>query len=124
MKRLILGSLSLLLFSTATAPAFGDEKTAINPVVSTSSTQSNITRIEPNELVNLAYQGYFTRQGIPSYGDLVLAFSTDKITAKDIVQSAVNARKLPLQVLNDEEYLNAVENQVEALNSNGAGIYN
>ncbi|GAA6624010.1 hypothetical protein [Scytonema sp. NUACC26] len=120
MKRLIFGSLSLLLIST-TLPAFANEKTLSRV---SSNTQSSITQIEPVELVNLAYQGYFSKQGIPGYSDFLLAIRQKEITAEDIVQIAVNARKVSSQALSDEEYLNVVEVKVDALVYNGDGSFN
>jgi hypothetical protein len=91
MKRLIFGSLSVLLLSTSTLPVFANEKTSVNRVES-SNTQPSITQIEPVELVNLAYQGQFSQQGIPGYSDLILAIREKEVSAEDIVRSAVSAR--------------------------------
>ncbi|KAF3884988.1 MULTISPECIES: hypothetical protein [Nostocales] len=123
MKRLIFGSLSALLLSTSTLPVFATEKTSVNRVES-SNTQSSITQLEPLELVNLAYQGYFSQQGIPGYSDFLLAIRQKEISAEDIVQVAVNTRKVPSQALSDEEYLNAVKVKVDALANTADGSFN
>lgn len=116
MKNLIFGSLSLLLMSAATAPAVRAETTAANPAVS-SSIPSDVTHTTPFNLVTLAYQGYFREQGIPSYAALIVAHQAGRISAEDLVESAIRANKLPSQILNDQGYLNAVEFKLERLNS-------
>ncbi len=112
MKGLIISSLSLLIVSTATAPAVHAEKTVFNPAV-TSRTDSNIPHITPFNLVNLAYHGYLKDQGIPSYSVLRTAYFEDKISAVDIVRSAVAARRLPKEALSDKQYLNSVAQQLD-----------
>ncbi|MDZ7959578.1 MAG: hypothetical protein RMY34_17125 [Aulosira sp. DedQUE10] len=117
MKRLILSSLSLLLISTATAPVFASEKLAVNSTDLASNSPST-TRIEPFNLVGLAYQGYFEDQGIPGYTELIQAYQTKEITAKDIVRIAVNTNKLPSEALNDQGYINAVKNTLDVFGRN------
>ena len=77
----------------------------------------NVSYLQPFNTTFLAYQGYFKEQGIPSGGALVSEFQTGKVTAKDVVQAAVKAKKLPAQVLNDQSYLNAVESQLTSLSN-------
>ncbi|MCC5642964.1 hypothetical protein LC607_08440 [Nostoc sp. CHAB 5824] len=109
MKSLIFGSLSLLLISTAIAPAYGKQQAAVNsPVLD--STSSFAVSIKPFDLVGLAYQGQLKNQGIPGYSGLIQNYKTRQLTAKDIVRSAVLAKKLPSEVLNDQGYINAVKN--------------
>ncbi|WP_460200431.1 hypothetical protein [Scytonema sp. NUACC21] len=114
MKNLILGSLSLLLVFFATAPAVKADNRAANPNL-LGNTSSSVTQIEPFNLVHLAYQGYLENQGIPSYGNLIMAYQVKQITAEDIVRSAVNSKMLPPQVMTDQEYKNAVNTQLENL---------
>lgn len=117
MKRLILSSLSLMVISTATAPVLASEKIAVNSKDIASNSLS-ITRIQPFNLVGLAYQGYFQKQGIPGYNDLILAYQAKQITAKDIVQSAVTTNRLPSEALNDQGYINAVKNTLDGFGRN------
>ena len=117
MKRLILSSLSLLLISTATAPVFASEKIAVNSTDLASNSLSTV-RIEPFNLVSLAYQGYFENKGIPGYSELIVAYQAKQITPKDIVRSAVNANRLPSAALNDQEYINAVKNTLDGFGRN------
>ena len=107
MKGLIIGSLSLLLISTCTATEVRAEKTVFNPAVA-GSTDSNIPQITPFNLVNLAHQGYLKDQGIPSYGVLSRDYLDQKISALDIVRSAVKAKRLPEQALSNKQYLSKV----------------
>ncbi len=107
MKGLIIGSLSLLLISTATAPEVRAETRVFNPGVA-GSTGSYIPQITPFNLVNLAYQGYLKDQGIPSYSLLSRYYLDQKISALDIVRSAVKAKRLPEETLTNKQYLNNV----------------
>ncbi len=116
MKSLIFGTLFLLLMSAATAPAVRAETTAANPAVS-GSIPSDVTHITPFNLVMLAYQGYFREQGIPSYGALIVAHQAGRISAEDLVQSAIRANRVPSQILNNQGYLNAVKFKLQRLNN-------
>jgi hypothetical protein len=117
MKRLILSSLSLMVISTATAPVFASQKIAVNSTDITSNSLST-TRIQPFNLVGLAYQGYFKNQGIPGYTDLIVAYQAKQITAKDIVQSAAKTNRLSSDALNDQGYINAVKNTLDGFGRN------
>ena len=112
MKRFILASLSVLLLSAATAPDVKAESTALNPAVANTS---STVQLKPFNLVYLAYQGYFRREGIPSYASLITAYRTGQISALDIIQSAVNANRLPSEVLTNRAYISAVETQLNFL---------
>lgn len=112
MKSLIISSLSLLLISTATAPAVRAETTVFNPDI-TNSTDSHIPQITPFNLVNLAYQGYLKDQGIPSYSVLRTAYVEGEVSAADIVRSAVAAGRLPNKTLSDKQYINSVAQQLD-----------
>ncbi|BAY10094.1 hypothetical protein [Calothrix sp. NIES-2098] len=117
MKRLILSSLSFLMIATATTPVFASQKIASNSTDLPSNSLS-ITRIQPFNLVGLAYQGYFQKQGIPGYNDLIVAYQAKQITAKDIVQSAVKTNRLSSDALNDQGYINAVKNTLDGFGRN------
>ncbi|MEH2067572.1 MAG: hypothetical protein V7K47_05280 [Nostoc sp.] len=80
-----------------------------------SSNSSSINYLEPFDLVSYAYQGGLLQDGIPSGGTLVLKTLSSKILAKDLVTAAVNAKKLQPQVLDDQNYLNAVSSELIAL---------
>ena len=111
MKRLVFGSLSLLLV-TATAPVVSAQETALNPaIVNITSTQE----ITPFNLVTLAHRGYFNQQGIPSYGNFTAAYQMGKIQAADLVRAAIQANRLNPDSLSDSNYLATVEAQLRML---------
>ncbi|MGF2038874.1 MAG: hypothetical protein RMZ43_026750 [Nostoc sp. CmiVER01] len=70
---------------------------------------TNVSYLKPFDAAFLAYQGNLKAQGIPSGSALVSQYQTGNLTALDVVKAAVNAKKLPVQALNDTGYLNAVE---------------
>jgi hypothetical protein len=82
----------------------------------------NTSYLQPFNTAFLAYQGAFKEQGIPSAGTLISEFQIGNVTAKDVVQAAIKAKKLPAQVLNDQGYINAVESQLTSMiNGNDTG---
>jgi hypothetical protein len=112
MKRLVFGSLSVLLLATATAPAVSAQQIALNPaIVNTTSTN----KLTPFNLVTLAHRGYFKQQGIPSYGSFTAAYQMGKIHATDLVRAAIEANRLDADSLSDRTYLATVESQLSAL---------
>lgn len=115
MKRLIIGGLSALILAAAHAPAATAQRTALTSTTLRSTTTRALT---PFNLVSLANQGYFKNQGIPSSGALMAAHRAGRVSAEDIVKSAVATNRLSLQVLNDQGYLRAVNAQLSALESN------
>ncbi|MBG1244039.1 hypothetical protein [Nostoc sp. NZL] len=80
-----------------------------------SSKSTSVNYLQPFNLVTFAYQGGLKQHGIPSGGELVVETLNRNIIAKDLVKAAVNADKLPSQVLNDQNYLSAVNFQLNAL---------
>ena len=80
-----------------------------------SSNSPSVSYLQPFNLVTFAYQGGLKQHGIPSGGELVFETLNRNIIAKDLVKAAVNADKLPSQVLNDQNYLSAVNLQLNAL---------
>ncbi|MEH2296471.1 hypothetical protein [Nostoc sp.] len=76
---------------------------------------TSMSYLQPFNLVSFAYQGGLKQHGIPSGETLVFETQNKNIMAKDLVKAAVNADKLPSQVLNDQNYLSAVNLQLNAL---------
>lgn len=116
MQKLIYNSFFCLLILVAIAPKAQTE--TINPESESKkavSSPSIIQQITPFQLVSLAYQGNLNTDGIPSYGALITAYQSGRITAKDIVQIAVNNNRLTQDVLSDRGYLNAVEDELHSL---------
>ena len=80
-----------------------------------SRNSTSVSYLQPFNLVTYAYQGGLKQHGIPSGDALIFQTQNRNIIAKDLVKAAVNADKLPSQVLNDPNYLSAVNSQLNAL---------
>ena len=80
-----------------------------------SRNSTSVSYLQPFNLVTFAYQGGLKQHGIPSGETLIFKTQNRNIIAKDLVKAAVNADKLPSQVLNDQNYLSAVTSQLNAL---------
>ena len=74
--------------------------------------------LTPRQLVSLARHGNFKAQGIPGYSGFGSAVRSGKVNAEKLVASAVVQNKLPSNALQDESYLNAID---EHLKSGGCG---
>lgn len=75
--------------------------------------------LSPFELVSMANRGMFEEQGIPSFGLLASEVELNSIDAQDLVRAAIARGELPEAALADDNYLNAVETQLEGLRSDG-----
>ena len=109
MKKILIGTLSTILLSTIAVPALADQVTL------GSSRPLNIVEIKPFDLVTGAYQGRFENQGIPSNAVFLAQVRSNKISAEDLVQSAIDAGRLSENTLDDQSYLGAVENFLDNL---------
>lgn len=113
MKFAILGVLSVLMVSTITAPTLGVE------IAAAADREENSTAIKyqlrPFNLVYLAYQGYFRDQGIPGYSAFLAAYESGRVSAEELVQSAVKKNKLSPETASDRGYLRAVKSYIESL---------
>jgi len=85
---------------------------SFNPYV---TKQSTVDQPSPFNLAYLAYQGYLKDQGIPDGGALINAIASRTMTAQDIMQAAVIAKRLPERTLNDQGYRSNLENQLQGL---------
>lgn len=117
MKRTIIGSLSILFIQVITVSSL--QASTIRSNSGRSNHYSSQTRdtknVTPYDLAFLAYRGAFIKQGIPSYTALLSAHKSGKISARNLVQIAINQKKLSAQFLNDRAYLNAVESALHLL---------
>jgi hypothetical protein len=95
MKGLIFGSLILLIVTVA------------NPLSASATT--------PVNLVNLARNGYFQEQGIPSHSSLKRKISMGEIKGEKLVQAAIEANKIDAELLNDNSYVKSVGQQLDFL---------
>ncbi len=121
MKNLIIGTLSVMLVSGVAAPAVLAESPQNVPNMR-SNTSTSDYQISPFDLVYMAYQGYFKNQGIPSAQALIYGYRTGDIDARDLVSSAVRANRLSSEMLADDDYLSAVDNQLNNLNDNNGSL--
>jgi hypothetical protein len=115
MKFRALVNSALIIASITFMPAIAGAQTVKN--------NHNGSYLQPFNIVFLAYQGYLEGQGIPSMGTLLYQYQIGKVTAKDVVEAAIKAKKLPAEVINDEYYLSAVELQLSSL-GNGNKLRN
>ena len=112
MKRLIVASLSILALSLVTATAVKAEPKVGCPMrVATNSINAG-TVITPFELVSRAYQGAYNLQGISGFGSFRADAHSGKVTAKTLVQAAIDANQLSPEIKNDSAYLDAVTGQL------------
>lgn len=136
MRNLVFGTLSLLLMSTAMSPALKAQETMPsnstdrgntsvptirqqeempNNSTQMGNTSNSAVMTTPFNLAYKAYQGAFADQGIPSYDAFLTGYRTGEFSAKDVVKSAVDANRLSSQLLSDQEYIDAVDAQIEDL---------
>ncbi|MBV9386558.1 MAG: hypothetical protein JOZ78_09045 [Chroococcidiopsidaceae cyanobacterium CP_BM_ER_R8_30] len=116
MKSLLIGSLSVLLLTAVAVPVANGQPVTLNSATTSSFSRQYLT---PFKLVHLAYQGYFKDQGIPGYSALVMAHEDGKVSAEDLVVSAVKANRLSAQLLRDQEYFSAVDTELWELKRGG-----
>lgn len=107
MKRLIFGSLSVLLMSGFGASAVLSQTPTTNTMGT--GTAETTYQIQPFNLAWMAYQGYFESQGIPSGISLTNAFKSGDISARDIVEGAIKTNRLPSDFTPNNTYLSWVE---------------
>jgi hypothetical protein len=115
MKRFFLATLTTLALYVIATPEVRAEPTAYNPAPTTSG--ETTAQLSPFELVTTANQGQLSQQGIPSFSQLTAEFQLGRISAKDLVQAAIQANRLPAQTANDASYLSAVQAQLQLVNN-------
>jgi hypothetical protein len=118
MKSLILAGLSTLALVAVHVPAAQAEVAILNPP--TSTTETSISQLSPFELVNLAYQGFLSSEGVPVAGGLIAQYQTGSLTAEDLVQAAINTNRLSSEALDDSRYLRAVDTWLGDLSTSGS----
>ena len=111
MKRLIVASLSIIVLSLATNIAVKAAPQVGCPAKVAIATNSKVARtvITPFELVSRAYQGDYHLQGIPGFGSFISESHTGRVTAKVLVQAAIDAKELSSEMITDRSYLSGVE---------------
>jgi hypothetical protein len=102
MKRTMFIPLAILLFAEAMFPA-------------QTHAQTTLSQITPFNLTYMAYQGYFKDQGIPAADGLIDAIGSKEIVAQDLIRAAVKIDRLPIQTLDDRNYIYSLESQLKGL---------
>ncbi|MGB3788917.1 MAG: hypothetical protein WA949_12975 [Phormidesmis sp.] len=72
-------------------------------------------RPNPFQLVNLAYEGRYQAEGIPSHLILEQDYTSARVRPNDVIEAAVQAGDLPATTLQDSHYVNAVRLQMRSL---------
>ncbi|MEM7591001.1 MAG: hypothetical protein AAF383_05695 [Cyanobacteria bacterium P01_A01_bin.83] len=85
---------------------------------STKRSNNNSYGVSPRELVSIARHGRFVNQGIPSHSSFRSGIRSGRITADELVASAIATNRLPEEVASDRAYLKAV---TDHLKSGGCG---
>jgi hypothetical protein len=120
MKRFFTLTLSVLALSTLIATSAKAETRVDRQLVSYSSAMvqpaANQTLLSPFDLAFLAQRGYLKDQGISGYGALETSYKSGTIKAKDVVQAAIRAYRLPESTLQDQGYLRALDSNIRSFN--------
>ncbi|MBD2465221.1 hypothetical protein H6G89_29870 [Oscillatoria sp. FACHB-1407] len=82
------------------------------------STKTYANETTANEIFNLARNGYFEDEGIPSHGGLTNAYRLGNVTAEDLVNAAIQQNRLSPEMLENERFLRAI-NQYLLDDANG-----
>lgn len=119
LKHLFATGLSVMFLFAASNPANAQTRHAkevsINQIqINTSNTSRKLT---PFHLVFLGYQGYLKNHGISSYGGFISDYHQMSFNARDLVKAGINAKLLPADTLTNQEFINAVNNELFAFYS-------
>ncbi|MGR3279398.1 hypothetical protein ACSYAD_30490 [Acaryochloris marina NIES-2412] len=80
------------------------------------ASQPQATRqLSPFNLAYMAYQGWFTNEGVPSANQLIRDYRTGRISAIEVAQAAVQTNRLSADTLNNDSYLASLDTQLKAL---------
>jgi hypothetical protein len=108
----LLPSIAALILASEVAIGQSPRYAIANPDINRSNQVKN-TR--PFNLVRLGYQGYFQDDGIPSNGAFHAAIRHRRVTATKLIESAIKKDKLSPDALNNQDYVDAVEAQLELI---------
>ncbi|MEM7592806.1 MAG: hypothetical protein AAF383_15025 [Cyanobacteria bacterium P01_A01_bin.83] len=79
---------------------------------------SKSPKTKPFNLFSSAYQGKYEDRGVPAFGELYFAYTTEKITAKKLVMVAIENGDLASEIIEDEGYISAVDLYLQGLKDN------
>lgn len=103
---------SFLAISMAATSLVNAQETA------TKQSNNNSYGVSPRELISMARHGRLIDQGIPSHNNFRSGIRSGRITADELVKSAIASNRLSEEVASDRGYLEAV---TDHLKSGGCG---
>ncbi|BAY40457.1 hypothetical protein NIES2111_48410 [Nostoc sp. NIES-2111] len=104
-----------LISGIAGAQTPADNNQPINTAINSNNIPNHSTKVsylQPFNTAFLAYEGGLKAEGIPSGSALISEYQTGNLSTLDIVKAAVRANKVSADVLNNQDYLSAVESQL------------
>ncbi len=101
----VVGSL-LVMALAATAPVNAQS-------VANNQSDNSSYGISPRQLISLARQGRFKNQGIPSHDGFRQGVRSGKITAEELLESAIASNRLVEEVKSDRNYVSTVEKHLK-----------
>lgn len=82
----------------------------------TMTSPPQVTRqLSPFNLAYMAYQGWFTNEGVPAANRLIQNYRAGRISATEVAQAAVQTNRLSAETLSDASFLASLDNQLQAL---------
>ena len=115
MEKLIFSSLSVLLLLTAVVPGVKAQVQQEAESRVLQGEEYTEKRMSPSALVSAAYRGRYENWDIPGYANFEQGYRSGEITAEDLVSAGVEAGELTPQAANDDEYVNSVDSELDAL---------
>jgi hypothetical protein len=115
MKRIVLSGLTVLLLSSTLTPAALAQRERPQMTRFPEMSAKMGMGVNPFNLVFLAFQGFFAVDGLPMGEYLIQDYTSGKVAAKDLVQSAVKMNRLPSSALEDSSFINSVDQQLRRL---------
>lgn len=110
MVRLLFATIGTILIATATTQPALANKNVVNSKVTQNQVIKNIT---PVNLVSLAYRGQL--KGVPGHDSLLDAIAFRKMSGKDLIKHGIDSGRLSPKIINDSEYIKAVEYNLQDL---------
>lgn len=98
---------SLLVMALAATAPVNAQSIENNPA------ENDSYSVSPRQLISLARQGRFENQGIPSHDNFRQGVRSGKITAEELVESAIATNRLGEEVKSDRNYVNTVEKHLK-----------
>jgi hypothetical protein len=113
MKRIILGSLPILMMASTIMPLSAQAQVSVAAPPANAETLG--MAVTPFNLVFLAYQGFFESEGIPKFNGLIDGYEEGSVTPENLIEVAIKMRRLTPETLNNRTYISSVNHQLRAL---------